>query len=249
MSFDLNIIGNIAHISINRAEKRNAITQEMWRQLLEILHEIKGNGAKLILLKSAHPGVFCAGADIKEMLDNTENTAWFAENQKLINKAQFELSQTQVPTICEIDGDCVGGGMGLALACDFRIATKNSRFGITPAKLGLVYPLHDTKLLLDLVGPSKAKRLLFTGELINAECALKIGLIDEMAESAQLFIDKILECSNYSQREIKTIIRAILNGQTNDSPDNLRVFLESFSGADFKEGATAFKEKRRPKFI
>ena len=76
------------------------------------------------------------------------------------------------PTIAVIDGDCIGGGCGIALACDMRIAGPAARFGITPAKLGLVYPLHDTKLLVDAVGPSQAKRILFTGQILPADEAL-----------------------------------------------------------------------------
>jgi enoyl-CoA hydratase/carnithine racemase len=147
-----------------------------------------------------------------------------------------------------IDGDCVGGGCGLALACDIRIASPRARLGITPAKLGLVYPLHDTKLLVDLVGPGQAARLMFTGALLDAEEALRIGLVEQIGSSTDELVTAILTNSGHSHREIKRFIRRVRDGQVAEDSETLRIFADAFAGRDFHEGAAAFLAKRKADF-
>jgi enoyl-CoA hydratase/carnithine racemase len=221
----------------------------MWDGLPAIVSEAMTRPAvRLLVLESGTPGIFCAGADISELLERSNDADWRAANQAAINRAQYELTRAPKPTLAFIDGDCVGGGCGLALACDLRVATPRARFGITPAKLGLVYPLHDTKLLVDLVGPSHAKRLLFTGALIGAEEALGIGLIDQIADDSNALVEAIVAASPHSQRETKAMIRRILDGQAADDHATRNVFAEAFTLPDFQEGVRAFTEKRRPSF-
>ena len=136
----------------------------------------------------------------------------------------------------------------MALACDIRVATLKARFGITPAKLGLVYPLHDTKLLVDLVGPGQAKRILYTGDLLSAEEALRIGLIDLIADHPDDLLAGITANSLHSQRQSKKIMRRILDDQADDDEATLAMFADAFEGADFKEGVAAFLGKRKAVF-
>jgi enoyl-CoA hydratase/carnithine racemase len=249
MSLLLSLSSPVARLRIDRAEKRNAFHQGMWEALPGLVAEAMADpGVRLLVLESATPGIFCAGADIAELLDCSGDPAWRAANQAAINKAQYELTRAPKPTVAFIDGDCVGGGCGLALACDLRVATPRARFGITPARLGLVYPLHDTKLLVDLVGPAQAKRILFTGQLIDAEEALRIGLIDQIADSADALADAIAAVSPHSTREAKAMIRRVLDGQAEDDDETRAIFAEAFTLPDFEEGVRAFVEKRQPKF-
>jgi len=249
MSLSLTIDASLARLRIDRAAKRNAMTQAMWETLPGLVDQAMSEpGVRLLILESATPGIFCAGADIGELLDESGDPEWRADNQAAIHRAQFELTRAPKPTLAFIDGDCVGGGCGLALACDLRVATARARFGITPAKLGLVYPLHDTKLLVDLVGPSQAKRMLFTGGLLPAEEALRIGLIDQIADSPDMLVGAIAATSPHSNRETKAIIRRILDGQTGDDDATRAIFAEAFTLPDFQEGVQAFVEKRRPEF-
>jgi enoyl-CoA hydratase/carnithine racemase len=246
MSLSLAIEGPVARLRVDRAEKRNAFTQAMWEALPGLVAE--AGGARILILESATPGIFCAGADIGELLDRSPDPEWRAANQAAINRAQHDLTRASLPTIAFIDGDCVGGGCGLTLACDLRVATARARFGITPAKLGLVYPLHDTKLLVDLVGPSQAKRMLFTGTLIDAEEALRIGLVDQIADTPDALVDAIAAASPHSARQAKAMIRRILDGQADDDDATRAMFAEAFELPDFAEGVRAFLEKRRPDF-
>jgi enoyl-CoA hydratase/carnithine racemase len=249
VTLHLEIHGAAAHLIIDRAAKRNAFNQVMWDALPGLVAQAMADDkVRILVLRSAEPGMFCAGADIGELSANARNSDWLLANQTAINRAQYDLTRAAKPTIALIDGDCVGGGCGLALACDLRVASARSRFGITPAKLGLVYPLHDTKLLVHLVGPATAKRILFTGSLIDAGEAHRIGLIDEIADNADTLIETMTNVSGHSQRESKAMIRRILDGQVADDDATRALFAAAFTGADFKEGVDAFLNKRKPDF-
>jgi enoyl-CoA hydratase/carnithine racemase len=249
MSLRLELDGDIAYLLIDRAEKRNAFNMEMWQAMPELLARAANNSdLRLLVVKSAEGGSFCAGADIKELLSNKDDAKWRSANQAAINTVQHELARHPLPTIALIEGDCVGGGCGIALACDLRVATPKARFGITPAKLGLVYPLHDVKLLTDLVGPGQAKRILYTGSLLDADEALRIGLVEMIAENAEELVAAVTAASPHSIRETKRFVRRVLDGQAADDADTLRIFGEAFLGKDFDEGTRAFVEKRKPEF-
>ena len=249
MTLRLETHGRVAHLVIDRADKRNALNQAMWEALPGLIAQAMADPAvRVLVLRSAEPGIFCAGADIGELAANAADPAWRAANQAAINRAQWELTRAAKPVIALIDGDCVGGGCGLTLACDLRMASARSRFGITPAKLGLVYPLHDTKLLVDIVGPANAKRMLFTGALLDAQEAYRIGLIDLIGDDASGLIDAIVATSSHSHRHIKAMIRRILDGQSEDDDASRALFADAFEGADFKEGVDAFLTKRKAVF-
>lgn len=253
MSLRLEKQSRIARLLIDRTAKRNAFTQAMWEAFPALLADAMADPAiKVLILRSAGPGVFSAGADIAEFGEGARDPEWRARNQAAIARVQIELARAEKPVIAAIDGVCVGGGCGLAIACDLRVASPASRLGITPAKLGLVYSLHDTKLLVDLVGPSQAKRILFTGQLLDAAEAARIGLVDILAEDpiaeAMALAEAIAESSSHTVRETKTMVRRILDGQADDDADTQALFADAFSGPDFEEGVAAFLEKRKARF-
>jgi enoyl-CoA hydratase/carnithine racemase len=249
MTLRLERDGPIGRILIDRPDKRNAFNQEMWEQFPVLLKQaLIDRAIRVVVVQSATPGMFCAGADISELMAHKDNPAWRELNQLAINRTQHELARFAKPTIAFIDGDCVGGGCGIALACDIRVASAQSRLGITPAKLGLVYPLHDTKLLVDLVGSGQAKKMLYTGELLSAEEALRVGLIEAVDESATSLARQVAANSAHSTHEIKGFVRRILDGQSDDDLETKRIFAEAFTKPDFAEGTSAFAEKRKPEF-
>ncbi|WP_417619560.1 enoyl-CoA hydratase/isomerase family protein [Parasphingorhabdus sp.] len=254
MTLRLEKNGKIAHLLIDRPDKRNAFTQKMWELFPALLADAMADDAVRVLTVNASKkdSAFCAGADIGEFGAGSTDPEWRVRNQAAIGKLQHELAQAPKPTIAVIDGDCVGGGCGIALACDIRVAGPRARFGITPAKLGLVYPLHDTKLLVDAVGPSQAKRILFAGQILPADEALRIGLItilaDEPYVEAMALADTMASVSSHSQRMSKAIIKRILDGQADDDADSRALFDSAFESDDFKEGVSAFLDKRKPEF-
>ena len=207
---------------------------------------------RLLIVSGASPGPFCAGADIAEFAARSTDPDWRAANAAAIRATQISLARAEKPTLAVLDGDAVGGGCGIALACDMRIASPRARFGITPAKLGLVYPLHDTRLLVELVGPAQARRLLYTGQLIDAAEALRIGLVQVLAEDLEAEVARhvaaITAASPHTQRAMKAVIQRIIEGAYDDDAHSQAAFDAAFTGPDFAEGVTAFLAKRAPVF-
>ena len=158
------------------------------------------------------------------------------------------------PTLAAIDGACVGGGVSLAMACDLRVASTRSKFGVTPGKLGLVYPAGDTRRLLEAIGPGATKDILFTGRIFSAEEAKEMKLIDRLVEAgdaltaARTFAGDISAISQWSTRATKKMIKGLQSGWSDAETEAAELFLEGFSNVDFKDGYKAFLEKRAPNF-
>lgn len=249
----LEIDGPVARLLIDRPAKRNAMNQAMWEAVPGLVDAAMAErGVRILHVGSAHPGAFCAGADIGEFASGSGDPAWRSRNALAIRGTQIALARAPKPTLAIIDGDAIGGGCGIAMACDLRIASPRARVGITPAKLGLVYPLHDTRLLVELVGPAQARRLLFSAMLIDAAEALRIGLIqvvaDDLAAEVAAYTANVVAQSPASQRASKAIIQRIVEGAHDDDPVSAAGFESAFTGADFSEGVAAFLGKRQPVF-
>ena len=254
MTLRLEKNGKIAQLLIDRPDKRNAFTQEMWELFPTLLADAMADDAIRVLMVKASQtdSAFSAGADIGEFSAGAKDPDWRAKNQAAIRKVQHDLARAPKPTVAVIDQDCIGGGCGIAIACDMRVAGPQSRFGITPAKLGHVYSLHDTKLLVDLVGPAQAKRILFTGQLLSAVEAQAIGLVTILADDphgeAAALAETMASVSSHSQKMSKAIVRRILDGQADDDAETAAQFDAAFEGEDFQEGVSAFLEKRKAEF-
>lgn len=242
-----------ATLTFNRPDKRNALSVEMWAAIPALIDEAANDPEiKLIFLRGSG-GVFAAGADISEMTTVYATSEAAIQNDAKIQGAMRAIEDCPKPVIALIEGPCVGGGCGLALACDIRIGATGSRYGVTPAKLGLVYGAADSRRLVQAVGLSKAKDILFTGRLLEAEEALQIGLIDQLVGPEGLdavrdeYAARIGAASQYSIRGQKKIL-AMLRTGADDAPQSQALFGASFEGEDFKEGFAAFMEKRAAKF-
>ncbi len=250
---DLRVADEIATLTLNRPARRNAVNRAMWRGLPEVLEAARAARVKVLVLTGAGEA-FAAGADISEFdqvyADRATAGAYFGE----IAAAMDALANFESPTLARIDGACVGGGLGLALCCDLRIASDRARLGITPAKLGLMYALSDTKRLVDVVGPTRAKDILYTGRILTAGEAFGIGLIDAVTPLGDLDAavaakaEAIAGASQWSARKAKQIISRILDGQADDDTETNAWMLDAVEGDDFVEGRDAFLAKRAPKF-
>lgn len=247
--------GAIATLSINRPDKRNPISFAMWKALPGLVAEVENDDeVKVLVIRGAGDKAFSAGADIAEFHTyraDSEGARVYNEATHLAERALAGLSK---PAIAMIHGFCIGGGAEIALACDLRFADTNARFGITPARLGIVYSLTATKQLSDLAGPAVTKYILFSGEHLHARRAYEVGVIDELLEPGQLeartyeFARLIASRSQYSVRSSKRIVQKIQAGETEDDAESLKLRNDSFDGADYQEGVRAFLEKRPPDF-
>lgn len=245
-----------AEIILNRPEKRNALSIAMWREIPALIDQaIADPEVKIVILHGGSTGSFAAGADISEFSSIYGTPADAAASGGVIGAALAAVETCSKPVIAAIEGACVGGGVSLAMAADIRIASPEARFGITPAKLGLVYPPIDTRLLLRAVSVSAAKDLLFTGRIIDAVEAININLIDKLSDDntpvlkfAKSYAEEIASVSQWSVRAIKTMIRGLQSGGADNNAEARDLFLAGFQNEDFQEGYRAFLEKRKARY-
>jgi enoyl-CoA hydratase len=256
--------GRIAHLTVRRATKKNAFTLAMWQDLLTHCLALTSacaaadadvdNNAPRALLLQGEAGQFCAGADIEEMASTVADAKALAHNNSVVSLAQQALENLPIPSIAVIDGPCFGGGFGLAAACDFRLGSERATFAVTPAKLGLLYSLEDTRRLVRLVGDARARQLLLRGERLSAQTALQWGVLNAVLsaktlnDTAQQWAAELAQQSRTSMAGIKATLAALGRFGTADEMQVRQAYDAAFVGADFKEGAAAFLQKRAPKF-
>ena len=249
------IVEGVATLVIENPARRNAIDATMWRELDAKLAELADDpGVRVLVVRGSGDTAFSAGADISEFAELAAQPGRLAENNRLIQQAQARLEAFPHPTIALIYGACVGGGCGLALACDYRLAADNTKFGITPARLGLLYSERDTRRLHRLVGPAHCREILFGGDLFDGERAMQMGMLNELLPARELQIacdalaSKLASASRYALHGIKATLASI-EGYGEYTPDQLKqLFDEAFTAEDCREGAAAFLEKRPAKF-
>lgn len=247
--------GAIATIYLNRPEKHNALNIAMWSSIPPLMQQVEEDpDIKVVIFRGSQETAFAAGADISEfpaIRQSRESIRRFHQATVEAEKAILHLSK---PTIALIQGFCVGGGCELAVACDLRFADTTARFAITPAKLGLVYDLSATKQLVQLIGPAKAKDMLYSGRLLEADEALRIGLIDRLYKPADIeretyaYARQVCQNAQYSVRSAKYMIHQILNGVHETNEETTERVLQAFASEDHREGVQAFLEKRPPHF-
>jgi enoyl-CoA hydratase/carnithine racemase len=246
--------GAAIKVILNRPQKRNAVTFAMWQRLAALFEEFgRDPGIRAVILAGAG-GHFTAGADISEFAERRVNAEDGVKYEEAAVAALVAIRDCPKPTIAEITGFCVGGGLGLALACDFRIAEKESRFGIPAARLGIVYGLVETQLLVAASGPVNAKRILMIGAIFSAADAAGLGLIDQIAEGAVAdavrdFVATLTPNAPISIAGAKLIINAIAAGEAAQRAHDIeRIMVQSMASEDYREGRQAFAEKRPPVF-
>src|SRR3954471_21319799 len=245
--------GAVAVLTIDRPEKRNAMTATMWAALPGVLTDLAGDPAVRVLVVTGAGPSFCAGADISDLLSGPDPADPMADVRRDNLAAQAALRDFPRPTVAMIRGHCIGGGVELAACCDLRFSDPSAVFGVTPAKVGIVYTPSSTKALLDLVGPAMTKYLLFSGELIDADTALRAGLVDRLVPADALeteghrFADVRASRSALSQRATKQVIAALTTGGDGEE-EVARWYRDTIASGELAEGVSAFAERRTPRF-
>ncbi len=252
----LSINGPVAELLLNAADRKNALPLAAWQRIPELMEAVRADPAvRVCIVRGAGGESFCAGADISEF-EAIRSTPEAAKRYDDINVAAFQsLKALPVPVIAAINGPCLGGGLGLALACDIRIAARSSVFSIPAARLGLAYPPEALSDLLEAVSVSNAKRLLFTADRFPADEALAMGLINEVVEDAALdgriaaLCERIAANAPLSLKAAKHALNHLAQPaqatELSDAQTNARICVDS---EDYREGCKAFLEKRTPQF-
>jgi enoyl-CoA hydratase/carnithine racemase len=246
---------NVAKIVVNRPEQRNAFKTTMWFELIDIFKALgEEPEIRVVLITGAGDKSFVAGADISEM----EGEFPPVVNGEMVNPAALAsrvVQDAEKVVIAMINGYAIGGGCELAMACDLRVAADSARIGITSAKIGICNSFENIKRLVDLVGPSRAKDILFTGKLLSAQEALSIGLVDYVVPHGEMELftnelaKRIVQNAPLSILGAKKTIHMLSrNPNLNEIEDEFYISKKCFSSEDFKEGVRAFLEKRKPGF-
>ena len=249
----LQVAGPVATLTLHQPRKRNALGLQDWRALPPLIAAAEQHGGVRVILMRGHGGHFGAGNDIAELAALSAGEALvFAE---AMAEATFAVEAATKPVVMAIEGVCYGGSVALALAGDIRVACSTAMFAITPSKLGLLYLRSDLQRLTAAIGLGASKRLLYTGEAIDAARAEAIGLVDEVHlpdcfEPSLLHLAaSIAEGSPFTMRRTKEMLRGLAQGRADpETAASLGLFVEATQGADFREGRAAFIGKRRPRF-
>lgn len=246
----------IGWLTFNQPEKRNAISLEMWDAIAEAIRRFAEDDAvRVVVMHGAGGKAFASGADISEFDKVRASAEAEAEYSRRSSEARKRMEAMQKPLIAMIQGYCIGGGCATALVADLRIAGTGSRFGIPAARLGVAYAYESLRRLVALVGPAVAKDIMFTGRQLEAEEALRTGLINQLVAPEALEAT-VTEIAQTIARNAPLSIRASKEAIDQIAGDPAKVdrakfdayYRACFDSADYAEGRTAFMAKRKPVF-
>jgi enoyl-CoA hydratase/carnithine racemase len=251
----LEVAEAIGSVVIDRPAKRNALSEEMWAELPALMARLsEDERVGAIVFRSDDPRVFSAGADLSDLQRGVEDPSR-AERGLDVIRAGFEaVRSVDKPTLAAIRGACHGGGAGLAVSCDLRLADTTAVFSIPPARLGLVYPFPALRRLMWLVGEGQAKRLLFTAAVFDAVEAARIGFVDEVVEPAGLearieeMARSLSAVSRTSVRSTKRVMGLIEEADPDAAATARLLEMQALAGGDHAEGLAALLDKREPRF-
>ncbi len=248
--------GGIGYLILNQPEKRNAIGLDMWRGIGDAMEEFAAAAdVRVVVLSGAGGKAFSAGADISEFKEHRSTLEGRKAYDHAMRRAFDRLFNSPKFTIAMIDGVCVGGGAEVAMDCDLLIASDRSRFGITPAKLGLGYSLPDVDRLVRHLGARRAKEILATGKLYSADEALAMGWVNDVVPAKKLestvsdLVSVIAANAPLSVKAAKLIVNEAEKAPADRDLDLCAVLVEAcYQSDDYIEGQQAFAEKRTPDY-
>ncbi|MGV3529670.1 MAG: enoyl-CoA hydratase/isomerase family protein [Flavisolibacter sp.] len=242
---------NICTITINRPDKLNALNREVMKDLHDIFAELEDReDVRSVIITGAGPKSFVAGADISEFVDLSG-----AEGMELARRGHdifFKIENFNKPVVAAVNGFALGGGCELAMACHFRIAAENAKFGQPEVNLGLIPGYGGTQRLVQLIGKGRAMELLMTGNTIDAQTAFQYGLVNYVVPADQLLAKATELLQTINTKAPVALALCIKSANAVFGKDGFEVELESFGHCfetnDMKEGTSAFLEKRKPQF-
>jgi enoyl-CoA hydratase/carnithine racemase len=250
------IDGGVGWMIFNNPARHNALSLEMWQGIGDILeHYAHNDDVRVIVMRGAGGKAFVSGADISEFDEKRANAEQRVSYGKVAGRATKWLNTIDKPLIALIEGYCIGGGLATALSADIRFATPDSKFGIPAAKLGLGYEYEGLAKLARIVGPSRARDIMFSARFMEADEAKQMGLVNfiesrQDIESACLaYAERIAANAPLTVKAAKAAVNAWENGASRDEVDAVRAMVDAcFNSDDYKEGRAAFAAKRPPEF-
>jgi enoyl-CoA hydratase len=243
---------HVAWLVINDEAKHNAMSLGMWQSLAQHMQALEADPqVRVVVLRGAGSKAFVSGANISEF-EQVRGSAQATESYNAaVAAAQSALARARMPVIAAISGICFGGGMGLALSCDIRYASRDARFRIPAARLGLAYAYDGVRALLQQLRPADLAEVLFAARIFQAEDAQRAGMVNALCDDvfghAEAMAQTIAQNAPLSVAAAKRAMRDILAGHAES--DAMRAMaVACFDSEDYKEGRLAFAEKRQPVF-
>lgn len=240
--------GGIAIITIHRPQKRNALSQAMWEKLYDLAEKAEKNTKNKVLVLRGSGRQFTSGSDLYEFNQMTIDEA--EEAFRIMERTITYFELLPMPTLCVINGPAMGAGLELALACDMRVGSENTKLGIPVGNLGITLNNRFAHRLVTLLGPSKTKELVYMGKIYDGTQAHQHGLLNELVDSSNLVnhaLNMASRIASKSPRSLLAIKRAVAES-TESAPELWEGTSKFVDPDDFPEGVSAFVEKREPKF-
>ena len=245
---------NISTVTLNRPDKLNALNRSAWQELADVFTELNGLGlVRCIIVRGAGGKAFSAGADISEFADERCNVAQATTYGSIVEGAINTIIEGPHPTIALVEGACVGGGLEIACACDIRICSESSRFGIPVSHLGLTMAYPELQALLSVVASPVAKEILFSGELFGAHRAAAVGLVnrvvadDLVQQETYALAARVVKGAPLVNRWHKKFIRRLADSKPL-ADEEVHESYKAFGTKDFRRGYRAFLGKTDPDF-
>jgi len=246
--------GAIGTLTFNQPERHNAMSLDMWRAATTVLEQFEQDAAvRVIVLTGAGGKAFVSGADISKFESERATVDAVLEYNAAVDRFGQALGESSKPTIAMIRGYCLGGGVGIAVCCDLRIANEAARFAVPAAKLGLGYGYANVRRIMDLVGPQFTTEMLLTARQFDAAQAERTGLVNHVVPDAEIesYVREMAETiagnAPLTIRAVKRIVRELRREDPDVAACDALV-RQCFDSADYREGRKAFMEKRKPVF-
>jgi enoyl-CoA hydratase/carnithine racemase len=248
--------GRVGYLVFNNPERHNAVSLEMWEAASRVLDDFKqDNDVRLVVLTGAGGKSFVSGADISKFEDERATLEAIGRYNAATERIYAGVYEFPKPTIAMIRGYCIGGGLGLAVSCDIRIASDHSRFSLPAAKLGLGYDFPGVRRLVGVVGPSFAKEIFFTARQFDAEEARAMHLVNRVVPDAKIegYVGEVAETISANApltvNSVKFIVGEVMKDESKRDLARCSELVKAcFASRDYAEGRKAFMEKRKPQF-
>lgn len=253
---DICISDSVGTVQLSNPAKLNALTVTMWRQLTEGMQRLDADTAvRVVVIEGDGAQAFAAGADLSEADFGRGNAAVHSEMVAASSQAYLAVQHCSKPVIAKIRGVCMGGGLGLAAACDLRVCSNDARFRMPAALLGLGYPLLGVQRFVEVMGAQATVDIFLTARTFDAEEALRIGLVSRVVGAGDIddatneLARSVSEQAPLTLRALKLAVQASLVEPAQRNVEAVQAAIDAcFASADLQEGTRAFQEKRKPRF-